>query len=106
MKAHSETEILNFTWAERKNPLLGLMKTRAKITEIREIDSREEYLKEGWSEGLVIYSEEVNEKDEWSAWNVSSPSLSLFCFVAGGVFGEKGERADGAWNLGLGIHDD
>jgi hypothetical protein len=36
---------------------------------------KDEYLREGWSEKTVIYSDEINEKEGWKAKNVCGTLL-------------------------------
>jgi hypothetical protein len=67
-KPSTRVETLNFEWSEAKNPVMGTVKSRAKVMEGEEV--KDEYLREGWSEKTVIYSDEVNEKEGWGAKNV------------------------------------
>jgi hypothetical protein len=55
---------------------MGTVKSRAKVMEWEEV--KDEYLREGWSEKTVIYSNEVNEKEGWEAKNVRG---TLFKFM-------------------------
>ena len=70
-KPSTRVETLDFEWSEAKNPVMGTVKSRAKVTEWEEV--KDEYLREGWSEKTVIYSDEINEKGGWEAKNVRRP---------------------------------
>jgi hypothetical protein len=70
-------ETLYFEWSEAKNPVMGTVKSRAKVMEGEEV--KDEYLREGWSEKTVIYLDEINEKEGWEAKNVRNlPSSNVW----------------------------
>lgn len=66
--AHDETQRLDWGYSERKNPVVGTIKARAKPVHITELT--EEFLKDGWCDSTVIYEEEINEKECWETHNV------------------------------------
>jgi hypothetical protein len=68
MGAHDEIEHLDYEWNEKKNPVIGMLKSRVKPMEYQ--DLKDDYLREGWSESDIMYVAEVNEKDGWEAHNV------------------------------------
>lgn len=73
-KPSTRVETLDFEWSEVKNPVMGTVKSRTKV--IEEWDEvKDEYLREGWSEKMVIYLDEINEKEEWEAKNVRGTLL-------------------------------
>lgn len=67
-QAHDELQPLDFTYSERKNPLLGTIRSRAEPMEVSEI--QQEYLREGWCEPSVMWAEEMNEKEGLEGINV------------------------------------
>jgi hypothetical protein len=68
MTAHDEVQRLDFQWNERKNPVTGIIKARAK--QLPTSDLTEDFLKDGWVGNSVVYEEEINEKECWEAHNV------------------------------------
>jgi hypothetical protein len=68
MAAHDEVQRLDFEWNERKNPILGVIRARAKQMETVALEDG--FLKKGWYDTSVVYEEEISEKEGWESHNV------------------------------------